>query len=697
MLLDQAPPDYGGGVVDFVNAQAVVFVSLAACAAAMLAAMWLLRESLAAEKHVAALQIQCEALSDQLFAATETLESQRQLIETQSDLVVRRDLSGAITMVNPAYAAAAGEDPDALLGTRFTLGEGEARLMGEGRWAAQGEDTLRGGDDERCISWSVIPVRDRDGRIVERFAVGRDVSERRRAEAASEAKSRFLATVSHEVRTPLNGVLGMADLLLDTAMTAEQTTYVRAVKTSGEALLTLIDEILDFSRIEAGKAEIAEDAFDLRQVVEGVVELLAPRAQGKGLEIALSIDPTTPLSVLGDGARLRQILLNLAGNAVKFTEVGGVGISVGHEPEGLLIEIADTGPGIPADRLEAIFAEFEQVDGAADGHHGGAGLGLAISRRLAERMGGTIMVESRLNEGSSFRLRLPLRVALGGAADPREPCEMAARKLLIVSSGPYEGRFMSMRLAEQGAAVTLVRSVHAGLAALTEQKFDAAMIDCGLGDEEARQLAAVARQAGVARRLVLLSPYERRQFGSPTDAGFDGYLVKPVRPRSLFSRLSTSGALPFVAEPVRTVASSAAAQALPVLLAEDNDINALLATRLLERLGATVTRVRDGEAALATLLLTIAGRATPFRAALLDMRMPGRDGRSVASTFRQAEAAAGAGRLPMAAVTANAFPQDREQALAAGFDAFLPKPIDRLALERFVAAARAQGGNAAAA
>ncbi|MGL5138083.1 MAG: histidine kinase dimerization/phospho-acceptor domain-containing protein, partial [Beijerinckiaceae bacterium] len=310
--------------MDFLTGQAVAYVALAAAGAAVLAAVWLLREALAAESRAKAADAQCEALSDQLFAVTETLESQRQLIETQSDLVVRRDLSGSITMVNPAYAAAAGTEADQLLGTRFTLGEGEARLIGENRWSAQGEDTLHGADGERCLSWSVIPVRDREGRVVERFAVGRDVSERRRAEAANEAKSRFLATVSHEVRTPLNGVLGMADLLLDTSMSAEQITYVRAVKTSGEALLTLIDEILDFSRIEAGKAEIAEDEFDIRQVVEGVVELLAPRAQGKGLEIALSIDPTTPRRVLGDGARLRQILLNLAGNAVKFTESGGV-------------------------------------------------------------------------------------------------------------------------------------------------------------------------------------------------------------------------------------------------------------------------------------------------------------------------------------------------------------------------------------
>jgi len=661
-------------------------------AAAAGVAVWVARRASRLERRAASAEARAEALADEVFAHVETLEQQRQLFEGQNDLVVSRDLSGAIRMANAAFAEAAERPSEALVGTRFDF---PGERMGAPAGSAQRYDQvvrLRG--EERWIAWTAIPIRNRDGQLIEHYAVGRDITERRKAEAASEAKSRFLATVSHEIRTPLNGVLGMADLLLDTPLEPEQKTYVGAIKTSGEALLSLIDEILDFSKIEAGKAEMADETFDLHQVAEGVVELLAPRAQGKDIEIALSIEPGAPRLIVGDGARLRQVLLNLAGNAVKFTESGGVGVSVTAGQGRLVVEIEDTGHGIPADRLGSIFGEFEQADGSGGRRNEGTGLGLAISRRLAQRMGGSIEAGSELGRGSTFRLSLPLRPAQGDArAEPSAEApgsfELRGARVLVAAGGPFEGLYLARRLRERGAHVDLAKDPAAALSALAAGDHAACFVDCGFGVEETRGLAAAARQAGVARRFVLLSPYERRHFGSPAEAGFDGYLVKPIRTRSLFARLSEQApsGTAFAALPATSLAP--AQEPLAVLLAEDNDINALLARRLLERHGATVTWVKDGEEALRSALRGPGGSTPRFDAALLDVRMPGLDGRTVARRIREAEAAAGLPRMPIAAVTANAFAEDRAACLAAGFDCFAPKPLDRRAIADFLELARA--------
>lgn len=495
-------------------------------------------------------------------------------------------------------------------------------------------------------------------------ASGRD-----RAEAANEAKSRFLASVTHEVRTPLNGILGMAELLSATSLDAEQQTYVAAIRSSGSALASLIDEILDFSKIEAGKVELAEDSFDLVALVEGVAELLAPRAQGKGLEIASTVALDVPRKVVGDPVRLRQILLNLAGNAIKFTETGGVGLRVSLDGGLLRFETVDTGPGVPADRRDAIFEDFEQAE--ASRLQGGTGLGLAISRRLAERMGGTLtLAPAGDDEGACFTVLLPLPAdGVTGAV-----ARIDAARALIVAASPFEAPFLAIRLSDGGVSVTHVETTELALARLEAgPRFDLVFVDCALGEQATDALSAAARQAGVRQTIVLFSPFERRAFGQASLRGFDGWLVKPVRSRSLFALLAPA---PGATMPRReAIAPVRPMSTRHVLLAEDNEINALLATRYLQRLGATVTHAPDGLAALA-LVEAAFDAGTPYAAVVLDIRMPGLDGIELARRIRLGERARDMSPVRLIALSADLVDAERRSATLAGIDECLGKPIN---------------------
>jgi PAS domain S-box-containing protein len=642
-------------------------------------------------------KMRCEELADRTWELKEAEARATSLLESQGDLIIRRDSQGRITYANDAYCALAGIPRQALLGAANALPpleQGRASVLPDG--TRLHDERIMTTDGARWLAWRDVVVWAEKAEHAEVQSVGRDVTERIEAEralaeardaaeAASGAKSRFLAMVSHEIRTPLNGILGMAGLLLDTALTPEQATYVKATRTSGDALLSLIEEILDFSKIEAGKLELQAQPFSLGNLVEDAVELLGPRAQAKRLEIASDIDERLPARVIGDATRFRQVLLNLAGNAIKFTETGGVGVIVEAGAAGeIVVEVRDTGIGIAPEQQGRIFHEFEQADGGSARKFGGTGLGLAISRRIVERMGGRIEVESKPGTGSSFRVIVPLPCAeatdMAGNPAGAAPPDLAGLAVLIVAPPGIEAALIERRLTRWGAGVTHLAPHLNGT--LAQRRWDAVLVDHAIGADAVARVAAIAG----SRRIVLITPGERHRLPALKEMGFAGYLVKPIRAASLKAQLVAAPAFDgtSTADDASPPADGppGARKALHVLVAEDNEINALLTRALLTRLGHRPTVAESGALALER-WDTAREAGTPYDLVLMDMQMPGVDGLEAARRIRAAEARRGDPRTPIIALTANAFAEDRESCLAAGMDGFLVKPLDR---ERLAAA-----------
>jgi PAS domain S-box-containing protein len=682
---------------------------LLAIACTALAAMLVRRRALLGKMRK--LEARIEELSDRVWELGEAEERARSLLEAQGDLIVRRDAEGKVTYANDAFCTLAGQKRAALIGKPVALPvkeQGPVSVLADGTRVH--DQKIAGGAGHRWIAWREVAVRGEAGSEVQ--GVGRDVTDRveaehaleqarDQAEAASRAKSRFLAMVSHEIRTPLNGMLGMADLLLDTQLTPEQRTYAKAARTSGETLLSLIEEVLDFSKIEAGKLDLEQRPFALSPLVEEAVELLAPRAQAKGIEIASFVDERLPATLVGDAARLRQVLLNLAGNAIKFTEKGGVAVIV--EPDELSgevrFQVRDTGIGLKPEDQTRIFRDFEQADGSFTRKFGGTGLGLAITKRIVERMDGHIGVESAPGAGATFTVTLPLAAALAEENERTFAApDLANASVMIVAGAEIEASLLARRLGRWGARTCAAQDERVAMALLPERHWDALLVDYPLAS--AMIAAGDFTRLAVKHRIVLIRPTERHELPALKAAGFTGYLVKPVRAVSLAARLADGDAFEHPpAEVAREDADStapAAAKGLSVLVAEDNEINALLMRALLTRLGHRPTVAGNGEAAVESWLAARAA-GSPYDLVFMDVQMPVLDGLEAARRIRAAELAADAKPVRMLALTANAFPEDREAALAAGMDGLLVKPLDAERLREVIAAATGRNADTLAA
>ncbi len=470
-----------------------------------------------------------------------------------------------------------------------------------------------------------------------------------------------LATLSHEFRTPLNGVLGMARLLDGTRLTAEQKAYVAALRESGDHLLALVNDVLDLARLGEGKIELRPARMETADLLRQVAELLSPRAHEKGLEIAWTVAPGLP-PVMADEGRLRQVLLNFTGNAIKFTETGGVLLSAEAAPEGRVrLVVRDTGPGVPAAARARIFEPFVHADPAHGGMAlNGAGLGLAIVRRLAEAMQGQVGVEDAPAGGAEFWFEAPLPAA--GPAVRERP--LARRAVGVASPSAVLREAAARQIEALGGRAVVAETLAALLASAPAEAV--LLIDNALATGRKALRAPEGRAS-----LILLRPDERARIPRSRSAGFAGYLIKPLRAASIAARvLAASGAPTAAARPQEDDRiAEATAPGARVLLAEDNPINALLARTLLQREGAKVDRAASGDEAVAAL------RAATYDLVLMDVRMPGMSGVEAARTVRAAGVT-----TPIVALTADAFEDDRHACLAAGMNDFLVKPLTETAL-----------------
>ena len=518
---------------------------------------------------------------------------------------------------------------------------------------------------------------------------------KRKAEEATETKSAFLANMSHEIRTPLNAILGMTTLALGTRLSAQQQDYLMTVKGSAEALLAVINDVLDFSKIEARRLELERAEFDLRDAVGDAAKLLALRASEKGLELACDVSRDVPYVVLGDAGRLRQVLLNVMGNAVKFTTTGEVVVRVtpqkaatGPDQVTLHFAVSDTGIGIPREKQEQIFQAFTQADSSTTRRYGGTGLGLAIALRLVELMGGRLWVESELGRGSTFHFTavFDLPVAVTSVPAVQEARVLEGLRVLVVDDHATNRRIVEEMLTSWRMAPTAVADAESAMkelrrASATGRRYHAVIADCQMPDVDGVMLARRIRRNRQLRDIpiiMLTSVGRGDEAARVRRLGIDAYLAKPVTHSDLLDTLMDV----FAAKRVGMVAkvrhsggashpTGRAARRLRILVAEDHAVNRKLVTTLLRRRGHTVKAVENGRAAVAAL----GGATDRFDVVVMDLQMPEMGGLEATEAIRAREGAAGR-HVPIVALTAHALRGDRERCLAAGMDEYLSKPID---------------------
>ena len=629
------------------------------------------------------------------------------IVESSDDSIIGTNLDGKILSWNQGAERLFGYTAEEALGKHITLlfpASSRAdylKSLSKIRFQEHIErfESVRVGKNRIPIDVSVIlsPIKDTSGRLQGVSAIYRDITASKRAdaelvkakeaaEAASRAKSTFLATMSHEIRTPMNGILGMTELVLDSELDAEQRGNLELVHLSAESLLTVINDILDFSKIEAGKLDFESISFDLRDRLGEIMQTLGFRAHQKGLELIYDVHPDVPAALSGDPGRLRQILVNLVGNAIKFTEQGQILVNVELEsvtPESVCarFSVRDTGVGIPVEHQGKIFEPFSQADQSMTRKYGGTGLGLTICSRLVEMMGGRIWVVSQPGEGSTFHFTANLGVPtlVSEQAKPIHPALLRDLPVLIVDDNFTNRQVLAGIVTQWGMLPTVVEGGRAALSALQAAKdaghpFPLVLLDCQMPDVDGFALAQQIQDHPELVRTTIMMLTSADQLGDAMlcrELGISAYLVKPVRQSELLDLICKS--LQQIAQDKREVlrvrqTPRRASGPSRVLVAEDNMVNQTLARRLLEKRGYSVSVVGDGRAALAAL------EEESFDIVLMDVQMPVMDGFEATTLIRQREQLSGS-HIPIVAMTAHAFKGDQERCLAIGMDAYISKPI----------------------
>ncbi|SEI41501.1 PAS domain S-box-containing protein [Arthrobacter sp. yr096] len=646
-------------------------------------------------------------LESKVAERTAQLEGLGAIVNSSGDAIIGETTDGVITSWNPGAERIFGYPASEAIGRKGDFFVPRSLLETE-RLALEG--TARSGDVQNYeserqrrdgatipVSVTLSPVRGESG-IRGVATISRDITERKAAESellaareaaleASRLKSEFLATMSHEIRTPLNAVIGLTSLMMDTPLSEGQRQYAQGVKGAGEVLLTLINDILDFSKLEAGKVDLDVNAFDPRALVEEVAGLVAETAQGKNLELISYCHPDVPERLMGDAGRIRQILLNLSSNAVKFTPAGEVEIQVSvvrkdSDDASLRFEVRDTGIGISAADHHRLFESFAQADASTTRRYGGTGLGLAISRRLTEVMGGEIGLDSQPGVGSKFWFVLDLPVGPPASDTATLPATLAGRKVLVVDDNATNRLVLESQLASWGMLPVAVANAADALdeyraAVVEHHPYDIAVVDMCMPDtdglELARHIKSESNGSG-APGIILLTSTMMVDKGVLAAAGIREYLTKPVRSSEFYNRLlrlmatRTSGVTSPAAHPAILAPEDPVQRIGKLLVAEDNEVNQLVARGMANRLGYDVDIVDDGAQAVAAAL------SGGYAAVLMDCHMPVMDGFDATRAIR-ARNGHGA-RIPIIAMTAGALNEDRERCFAAGMDDYISKPVD---------------------